>query len=59
MIKKLTILTLLTVSIMSCSKDACFECTKTNSTRGMCGEDARAFKKDMENEGYSCSRVSE
>lgn len=44
--------------ITSCGKNACFECTKPNSTRGLCGEDARQFKKDMEKQGYTCTKVS-
>ena len=55
---KLLILSLSVCLITSCGKNACFECTKPNSTRGLCGEDARQFKKDMEKQGYTCTKVS-
>ncbi len=56
-IKRLLIFTFFAASMISCI-DACFECKKPHSTRGMCGEDARAFKRDMERAGYDCKGVS-
>jgi len=58
--------TLVGMALLSSGCSKCYECNKStsssSSTVGVCFDnfnDARHFKKDMENKGYSCHHVPE